>query len=94
MYKNMDRKQDVGHFFCLLDISAFMEVEDFKRRLDETIDQIKACRERGGVEEILVPGEGSFRRAQSSRQKGIPIDDSTRRELEALCQELHVPFTL
>ena len=34
MYKNMDRKQDVGHFFCLLDIEAFMDLAEFKRRID------------------------------------------------------------
>src|SRR4029079_8071963 len=30
MYKNLDRKQDAGHFFCLLDIGAFMDLAEFK----------------------------------------------------------------
>ncbi len=94
MYKNMDRKQDVGHFFCLLDIAAFMDVAEFKQRLDETIDQIKGCRKRPGVKEIKVPGEGSYLRAQASLARGIPIDEATRKELATLCQELNVPFTL
>jgi LDH2 family malate/lactate/ureidoglycolate dehydrogenase len=94
IYKNMDRKQDLGHFFCLLDIGAFMEVEEFKRRLDETIDRIKACRKRPGVAEILVPGEGSHRRAQATREQGISLDPVTLGELESLCRELKVPFTL
>ena len=94
MYKNMDRKQDVGHFFCLLDIAAFMEVEEFKRRLDQSIDQIKTCRKRPGAKEILVPGEASHGRAQASRRQGISIDESTLKELETLCAELKVPSTL
>jgi LDH2 family malate/lactate/ureidoglycolate dehydrogenase len=94
MYKDLDRKQDVGHFFCLLDIAAFMDVAEFKRRLDRTIDEIKACRKRPGVPEILVPGERSYRKAQQNRQQGIPIEEATRKELEILCRELGVEFTL
>src|SRR4051794_30653739 len=41
MYKNLDRKQDVGHFFCLLDIEAFIDVAQFTSRIDAMIDQIK-----------------------------------------------------
>src|SRR5688572_24825558 len=54
MYKNLDRKQDVGHFFCLLDIAAFMDVPQFIERIDDMIDGIKSCRKRPGVEEILI----------------------------------------
>jgi LDH2 family malate/lactate/ureidoglycolate dehydrogenase len=94
MYKNMDRKQDVGHFFCLLDIAAFMDVGRFKRRLDQAIDDIKSCRKRPGVTEILVPGERSHRTAQQNLAQGISLDDATRRELKTLCEELGVEFTL
>jgi len=94
MYKNLDRKQDVGHFFCLLDIDAFMDVDQFKSRIDATIDQIKACRKRPGVEEILVPGERSHRTTQLNLRDGITIDDATLAELRALASELSVKFEL
>jgi LDH2 family malate/lactate/ureidoglycolate dehydrogenase len=94
MYKNMDRKQNVGHFFFLLDISAFMDVAEFKRRLDKAIDDIKSCRKRPGTNEILVPGERSSQKARQNLAEGILIDEATRKELKALCQELRVKFTL
>lgn len=94
MYKNMDRKQDVGHFFCLLDIAAFMDMADFKLRLDQAIDDIKACRKRPGVTEILIPGERSHQRAQQNRKQGISLDEATRKELKTLCEELGVKFSL
>lgn len=94
MYKNMDRKQDAGHFFCLIDPSAFLELNDFKRRIDETVDAIKAVRRRPGVEEILVPGERSHRTTQENLRRGVAIDESTLRELRQLCDELGVPFEL
>jgi LDH2 family malate/lactate/ureidoglycolate dehydrogenase len=94
MYKDMDRKQDVGHFFCLMDISAFMDVSDFKKRVDGMIDEIKACRKRPNVEEILIPGEKRYRTLLENRKLGIPIGDQTLKELEALCAEYKIPFKL
>jgi len=92
MYKNMDRKQDVGHFFCLIDVEAFMDLAEFTKRMDETIDRIKACRKRPGVEEILIPGERSHRTMQERQKSGLTIEPATLKELEQLCQEFNVDF--
>jgi len=92
MYKNMDRKQDVGHFFCLLNIAAFLDLEDFKSRMDETIDKIKAGKRRPGVEEILIPGERSSRKAAENEAAGIVVPDVIVAELKELCTRLNVSF--
>src|SRR5688500_9917649 len=92
MYKDLDRKQDVGHFFCLLDIDAFVDVAEFKRRIDAMIDAIKACRKRPGVKEILVPGERSPRTVAENRRLGVKLDAATLKELTALAQEFSVSF--
>lgn len=94
MYKNLDRKQDVGHFFCLMDIDAFMDAAEFRQRMGQMVEQIKSCRRRPGVEEILVPGERSSRTMRDNLQRGIKIEGATLAELRALCAELGVPFTL
>lgn len=94
MYKNMDRKQDVGHFFCLMDISAFMDREIFIKRIDTMVDEIKAVKKRPGVQEILLPGERSSRIATERRSKGVPIDPATLKELGDLCHQLNVPMNL
>jgi LDH2 family malate/lactate/ureidoglycolate dehydrogenase len=94
MYKHMDRKQDVGHFFCLMDVTAFMDLAEFTSRIDAMIDRIKACRKRPGVEEILVPGERSSRKAAERRKSGVPLDAATLAELRELGARLKVPFGL
>jgi LDH2 family malate/lactate/ureidoglycolate dehydrogenase len=94
MYKQMDRPQDVGHFFCLFDVAAFMDPAELIRRVDEMIDRVKACRRRPGVDEILVPGESTHRKALDNRAKGIPIGAATVEELKTLSEEYHVPFEL
>jgi LDH2 family malate/lactate/ureidoglycolate dehydrogenase len=92
MYKNLERKQDVGHFFCLLDIEAFMDVADFKKRIDEMIDRIKSCRRRPGVEEILVPGERSARMTARNTKEGVKLDAATVKELRELSREYAVSW--
>ena len=94
MYKNMDRKQDVGHFFCLLNIAAFLDVKDFKQRMDETIDKLQGGKRRPGVEEILIPGERSSRKAAENEAAGVPVGDVVVAEIKELCSRLNVPFDL
>jgi LDH2 family malate/lactate/ureidoglycolate dehydrogenase len=92
MYKNLDRKQDVGHFFCLFNIAAFLDLDEFKRRMDETIDRLKSSKKRPGVEEILVPGERSSRCAAMNSVIGVSVTEETIQELEQWCKRLGVPF--
>lgn len=94
MYDDMNRKQNVGHFFCLLDISAFMDVNTFKQRMDNTIDEIKSCEKRPGVENILIPGERSHKKAKKNQNQGITIEKATKKELQSLCKELDIEDTL
>jgi len=91
MYKNLDRPQDVGHFFCLFDPAAFLDYDEYLRRMDETIDRIKASARRPGVEEILVPGERSARTARSNSVQGVPVSDETIAELDQWASRLKVP---
>jgi LDH2 family malate/lactate/ureidoglycolate dehydrogenase len=94
MYKDLDRKQDVGHYFMLLDIGSFMELPRFIERIDRAIDDIKACRRRPGVGEILVPGERSHRVREENLAKGIPLGTETLAELRDLCGEFSLPWPL
>jgi LDH2 family malate/lactate/ureidoglycolate dehydrogenase len=92
MYKDLDRPQNVGHFFCLLNIAAFLDPAEFTQRIDETIDQIKGSKRRPGVDEILVPGERSARSAALNEARGIAINDETLAELAQWSKDLQVPF--
>ena len=90
MYKNLDRKQDVGHFFCLLDVEAFMDRSEFIGRIDRAIDMLKAGRKLAGVDEILVPGERSARIAEENERLGVPVGPETLKEIETWCAKFNV----
>jgi LDH2 family malate/lactate/ureidoglycolate dehydrogenase len=87
MYKHMDRKQNVGHFFCLLDISAFMDVGQFKERIDALARDIKGRRRLPGVNEVFLPGEIEHRASLENRRLGVKLDRKTVDELEEICRE-------
>ena len=92
MYKNLDRKQDVGHFFLLLDIEAFMDGSSFDDRMHWMVDHLKANKLRKSVEEILIPGERSARAAANNEHKGVLLGPETVQELEKWCKKFGINF--
>jgi LDH2 family malate/lactate/ureidoglycolate dehydrogenase len=92
MYKNLDRKQDVGHFFCLFDIAAFLPAERFTHRMREMIGRLKTNRRRSGVDEILIPGERSQRSAEGNLNQGVAVADETLTEIQKWCDHFGIPF--
>jgi LDH2 family malate/lactate/ureidoglycolate dehydrogenase len=94
MSKDLNRKQDVGHFFCLLNIAAFMDSIDFITRIDSTIHRLKDNERRDGVDEILIPGERSSRAAAWNEAQGVSLGDETAVELESWCERFAIPFSV
>ncbi len=92
MYKDLDRKQDVGHFFLLMDIEAFMDRSSFDDRMHWMVDNLKANKLRKGVEEILIPGERSARAAASNEHNGVLLGPETVMELEKWCKHFGINF--
>jgi LDH2 family malate/lactate/ureidoglycolate dehydrogenase len=92
MYKDLDRKQDVGHFFCLFDIGSFMDTDKFDERMENMVNRLKANKLRAGAEEILIPGERSQRAAARNEQHGIPLGAETIAEIEKWCKHFGIAF--
>jgi len=94
MYKDLGRSQGVGHFFCLMDIAAFMEPAAFTARTDKLISAVKAVKKRPGVDEILLPGERSQRTAAERAEHGVPVSSATLGELKLLCDQFKIACPL
>lgn len=85
-------KQDVAHTFIAFDIDWFMPLEDFKKRMNAFIADLKKSKLRPGFSEILVPGELEHRRETERRRDGVSLDANVFDELAALAKELDVDF--
>jgi len=94
MYKDLSQKQNVGHFFCLIDIAAFMPVHVFKSRVALLIANIKNSRKQHGISEINIPGERSYHRMVENRKYGFPISDNTLDEMKKIASEFNIAWDI
>jgi len=81
LFGDLTRPQNLGHFFAAIDVNAFQPADEFKRKMDEYILEIKNSPKAEGVEEILLPGEPEWRKTREALEKGIELHPKV---LEAL----------
>lgn len=94
MWNDFVNPQNIGHFFCAIDISKFTDLETFKKRLSQMVGEIKALPKNEGIAEIFLPGEIESRRRSERKAKGIPMEDVVYEELRELGKKYSVEFAL
>ena len=87
LYANGETKQNLGYFFCAMDIAAFTNPEIFASRVDQMIEEIQASKKAPGVEQVFVPGEIEWNNEKISRTEGLPIGPGVIADLEKLCEK-------
>ncbi len=83
-------KGPVGYSQCFIamDVERFMPREEFGRRMDQLIAQMKSAAPADGYDEVLVAGEPEWRAEEVRRQEGIPIDEAIWEKLVEAAQRL------
>ena len=90
LYNNFEDPQNNGHFFGAIDISGFMPVNNFKKRMDNFILDLKSTPKAPGHEEIYMPGEIEFNTKNKRLKEGIPIGKNVLEELKSLASKYNV----
>jgi len=95
LYANLNESQGVCHFTAAIDVSAFMEVKDFKMRMDSFIEQIKTSNLARGSSKIYIPGELEFEEENRRKCQGIPVPCTLWEDLQKLEQnpEYEIPVS-
>ncbi len=94
LFNDFVNPQNVGHLFCAIDVSRFMDLEAFKVRMDQMKDEIKALPKAEGVSEIFLPGEIEFRKRHAAFENGISLTEPIFEDLKKCAEENGVAFTL
>jgi LDH2 family malate/lactate/ureidoglycolate dehydrogenase len=94
MFENPTEPSGVGYFMGAIDISKFLDVEEFKARTDTMFDEIKAGKPAPGFHEIMIPGEIEYNLTQKNKLEGIEISDATLKEFQHISESYHVPMSL
>ncbi len=79
---------NTGHAIVALKISHFCPVEEFKRRVDASVREIRNSERMDGVDRIWLPGEKEFTCLVERRTNGIPLNAELRRILNDLAESL------
>lgn len=90
-FKETSTPINLGHFFMALDVGAFMDLNLFKRRIDQMIDELKSTPLMEGSEGIFMPGEIEFAKEQACKKNGIPIDLEVCRILDSFAEKMNIP---
>jgi len=91
-FDDWEHKAFLGHYVQAIDIAAFCDPAEFRKRVDEMLLELKKVPTAPGFEEILVPGEPEERRKAQRLKEGIPIRAEDVDLLSKLGAELGVPF--
>jgi len=94
MWNDFVNPQNIGHFFCAIDISKFTDLGNFKKRLGQMTEEIKALPKNEGITELFLPGEIENRRRAERKANGIPMEDVVYEELRELGKTYKVEFTI
>lgn len=86
LYGAPDTPQNLGFMFMAIDIAAFTEPVEFRRRMDDVIRSIKSARKAPGVDEIYMPGDKERLNRQKLVETGIPVGPGVMGEILALAK--------
>lgn len=88
MLKSGTKVHNQNSLVAAIDIGFFLDVDDYRTLLDDTIDELKALPRADGHEEILMPGEPEQRTFKDRSENGIPLPPGTFEKLQEAARRL------
>ena len=73
-----------GAFLCAWDVARFMEPAEFAAQIDQFISEARAMRPFPGFDRAELPGGMEWQWEKDNRERGIPLGDEHRQQLEEL----------
>ena len=74
--------QNIGHLFITFKTNLF--VNDYNKRIKESIKKVKQLPKVKGIKEIMYPGQNKYKRYEMNLKKGIKISKILKKELDIL----------
>ena len=81
----------LGHFFITIDISAFVELDKFKRTTGDILRDLRASAKMPGRDRIFTAGEVEYIAWTQRKQTGVPLNESLKKTLVGLRDEYKLP---
>jgi ureidoglycolate dehydrogenase (NAD+) len=84
MYTQYSAQRSISHFFIAIDPVRFMPPAQFRARLQEMVNHVRALPALPPAEAVMVPGDPEKRTAVRRAREGIPVEDAKYDEFIAL----------
>jgi len=78
----------LGHFFIAIDVSRFTPPASFKKIAGRILRQLRASQKAPGQKRIYTAGEKEHLTWLDRRNKGVPVNRETQKEILAMRDEL------
>ena len=78
----------LGHFFIAIDIEHFVPLAAFKKIAGTILKNLRASKKAPGADRIYTAGEKEYLTWQERKNKGVPVNRQTQRELKLVRDEL------
>jgi LDH2 family malate/lactate/ureidoglycolate dehydrogenase len=82
----------IGHFFGAMRIDGFMDVDSFKRQVDDYIRVFRATKPAHGTTGPLIPGDPEREAERVRRQQGVPLLLPIIEDLREISRQTGIPF--
>lgn len=82
----------LGHFFIAIDINAFIEPDEFKKRAGDILRELRNSKKAEGEERIYTAGEKEYLAYLERKENGIPINDEVRKSLTEVRDKYNIDF--
>ena len=77
----------LGHFFIAIDISAFVELDKFKKTTGDILRELRASIKAPGHDRIYTAGEREYLAWLERKNTGVPLNESLKKTIKALKEE-------
>lgn len=81
---------ELGHFFMAINVKAFIELADFKRRTGDILRVLRASKRAPGHDRIYTAGEKEYEASIRTGKEGVPLPKGVRDEMVAMRDELRL----
>jgi L-2-hydroxycarboxylate dehydrogenase (NAD+) len=82
----------IGHFFGAMRIDGFIDIDSFKRQVDDYIRVFRAAKPAPGTQGPLIPGDPEREAEQLRREKGVPLILPVLEDLRDISAKTGIPF--
>jgi LDH2 family malate/lactate/ureidoglycolate dehydrogenase len=80
-------KSNCGHLMVAMNIEAFQPLDQFHKRMEDFVEELKSVPKAPGHDEVFYPGEIEARNDVHHRREGLLLAEDTLASLRAIGEE-------